>query len=79
MTFLLHYLIINVSCQRLRDSGFRYIKSYVVITLLVYLSAVVLMVIEGLDCQGYGTKTLLGYYLSNFLVLVIAPTEQPDE
>lgn len=26
---LLHYLVINLNCQRLRDSGFVYIKTYV--------------------------------------------------
>ena len=25
-TILLHYLVINMNCQRLRDSGFTYIK-----------------------------------------------------
>ncbi len=26
---LLHYLVINLNCQRFRDSGFEYIKFYV--------------------------------------------------
>ena len=35
-TIVLHYLVINMNCQRLRDSGFIYIKTYVFGTLAVY-------------------------------------------
>ncbi|EFV7008568.1 hypothetical protein GNX38_09130, partial [Shigella flexneri] len=36
-TIALHYLVINMNCQRLRDSGFIYIKIYVFGTLAVYI------------------------------------------
>ncbi|MDZ6655067.1 protein YigG, partial [Escherichia coli] len=40
-TIVLHYLVINMNCQRLRDSGFIYIKTYVFGTLAVYIISII--------------------------------------
>lgn len=74
-TLLLHYLIININCQRLRDSGFNYIKAYVFVTLFVYLLSIVLMFAEHFDCQGNGSTICSIWYSTTFIILLLAPTE----
>lgn len=54
-TILLHYLVINMNCQRLRDSGFTYIKTYIFSTLVVYIISFIIMVAEHFDCSGNGS------------------------
>lgn len=74
-TLLLHYLIININCHRLRDSGFKYIKAYVFVTLFVYLLSIVLMFAEHFDCQGNGVVIFSIWYSTTFIMLLLAPTE----
>ncbi|ECA8972198.1 hypothetical protein ETB55_17990 [Salmonella enterica subsp. enterica serovar Omuna] len=74
-TVMLHYLVINMNCQRLRDSGFTYIKYYVWGTLAVYLVAIVLMLAEKFACDGFGTPLFLIWYFTTFSFLLLAPTE----
>lgn len=71
---ILHYTIINMNCQRLRDSGFQYIKYYVFITLGVYILSFVLMALENFDCDGYGIPLFLIWYFTTFSLLLVAPT-----
>ncbi|MTH47597.1 hypothetical protein [Intestinirhabdus alba] len=73
-TIVWHYLIITLNCFRLRDSGFSYIKSYISVTLLIYLYAIVEIGIEGFDCGGTGISVFLGWYFLTFVILMMAPT-----
>ncbi len=54
-TIALHYLVINMNCQRLRDSGFIYIKIYVFGTLAVYIISIITMIAEDFACSGNGS------------------------
>ena len=76
-TILLHYLVINMNCQRLRDSGFTYIKTYIFSTLVVYIISFIIMVAEHFDCSGNGSMIFLICYFSTFGMLVLAPTDSP--
>lgn len=76
-TILLHYLVININCQRLRDSGFTYIKTYIFSTLVVYIISFIIMVAEHFDCSGNGSMIFLICYFSTFGMLVLAPTDSP--
>ncbi|EGM8071072.1 hypothetical protein ODQ07_004122 [Escherichia albertii] len=76
-TILLHYLVINMNCQRLRDSGFTYIKTYIFSTLVVYIISLIIMVAEHFDCSGNGSMIFLICYFSTFGMLVLAPTDSP--
>ncbi len=58
-TIVLHYLVINMNCQRLRDSGFIYIKTYVFGTLAVYIISIITMIAEDFACSGNGSMIFL--------------------
>lgn len=76
-TILLHYLVINMNCQRLRDSGFTYIKTYIFSTLAIYVISFITMIVEHFDCSGNGPIIFLIFYFSTFGMLVLAPTGSP--
>lgn len=75
-TIALHYLVINMNCQRLRDSGFIYIKTYVFGTLAVY---IITMIAEHFDCSGNGSMIFLICYFSTFSMLMLAPTDSSKQ
>ncbi|MCX9003686.1 hypothetical protein NLN86_18780 [Citrobacter portucalensis] len=72
-TILLHYLVINLNCQRFRDSGFEYIKFYVWGTLVIYIASFVIMVAEDFACDGFGMPLFLIWYFATFSLLLLAP------
>ncbi|WP_420901194.1 hypothetical protein [Escherichia coli] len=76
-TILLHYLVINMNCQRLRDSGFTYIKTYIFSILTIYVISFITMIAEHFDCSGNGLMIFLICYFSTFGMLVLAPTDSP--
>ena len=78
-TILLHYLVINMNCQRLRDSGFIYIKTYVFGTLAVYIISIITMIAEHFDCSGNGSMIFLICYFSTFSMLMLAPTDSSKQ
>lgn len=78
-TILLHYLVINMSCQRLRDSGFTHIKTYIFGTLTVYVIAFIIMGVEDFDCSGTGSMIFIICYFSTFSMLMLAPTNSPNK
>lgn len=78
-TILLHYLVINMNCQRLRDSGFIYIKTYIFGTLAVYTISFITMIAKDFDCSGNGSMIFLIFYFSTFGMLVLAPTDSSRE
>ncbi|MBY7413603.1 hypothetical protein ACLEYA_17670 [Escherichia marmotae] len=78
-TLLLHYLVINMSCQRLRDSGFTYIKTYIFGTLAVYIVSFITMIAEHFDCSGTGSIIFLICYFSTFSMLMFAPTDSSKQ
>ncbi|WP_310796011.1 hypothetical protein [Escherichia coli] len=61
-TILLHYLVINMNCQR---------------PLVVYIISFIIMVAEHFDCSGNGSMIFLICYFSTFGMLVLAPTDSP--
>ena len=71
------FFVINMNCQRLRDSGFTYIKTYIFSTLVVYIISFIIMVAEHFDCSGNGSMIFLICYFSTFGMLVLAPTDSP--
>ncbi|EIP3952248.1 hypothetical protein LSB85_004120 [Salmonella enterica] len=74
-TLLLHYLVINLNCQRFRDSGFEYIKFYVWGTLAIYIASFVIMVAEDFACDGFGIPLFLIWYFATFSLLLLAPAK----
>ncbi|MCN9467017.1 hypothetical protein MLP53_17600, partial [Escherichia coli] len=78
-TIALHYLVINMNCQRLRDSGFIYIKTYVFGTLAVYIISIITMIAEHFDCSGNGSMIFLICYFSTFSMLMLAPTDSSKQ
>lgn len=74
-TILLHYLVINLNCQRFRDSGFEYIKFYVWGTLVIYIASFVIMVAEDFACDGFGMPLFLIWYFATFSLLLLAPPD----
>lgn len=72
---LLHYLVINLNCQRFRDSGFEYIKFYVWGTLVIYIASFVIMVAEDFACDGFGMPLFLIWYFATFSLLLLAPPD----
>ncbi|EAO0900192.1 hypothetical protein LZE96_003485, partial [Salmonella enterica] len=74
-TILLHYLVINLNCQRFRDSGFEYIKFYVWGTLVIYIASFVIMVAEDFACDGFGMPLFLVWYFATFSLLLLAPPD----
>ena len=77
-TILLHYLVINMNCQRLRDSGFTYIKTYIFCTLAVYTISIIIMIAEHFDCSGNGSMIFLICYFTTFSMLILAPTDSSE-
>lgn len=78
-TIVLHYLVINMNCQRLRDSGFIYIKTYVFGTLAVYIISIITMIAEDFACSGNGSMIFLICYFSTFSMLMLAPTDSSKQ
>ncbi|EKT1124891.1 hypothetical protein QDT82_004457, partial [Escherichia coli] len=78
-TIVLHYLVINMNCQRLRDSGFIYIKTYVFGTLAVYIISIITMIAEDFACSGNGSIIFLICYFSTFSMLMLAPTDSSKQ
>lgn len=78
-TILLHYLVINMNCQRLRDSGFTYIKTYIFCTLAVYTISIITMIAEHFDCSGNGAMIFLICYFTTFSMLILAPTDSSNK
>ncbi|ABF05705.1 TPA: hypothetical protein JQR10_001688 [Shigella flexneri] len=76
-TIALHYLVINMNCQRLRDSGFIYIKIYG--TLAVYIISIITMIAEDFACSGNGSMIFLICYFSTFSMLMLAPTDSSKQ
>uniref|UniRef100_UPI00201AB5CD hypothetical protein n=1 Tax=Escherichia coli TaxID=562 RepID=UPI00201AB5CD len=66
-------------CQRLRDSGFIYIKTYVFGTLAVYIISIITMIAEDFACSGNGSMIFLICYFSTFSMLMLAPTDSSKQ
>lgn len=77
-TLVFQYLIINVNCCRLRDSGFRKIVWYVLLTIVVFIVAVLADMYEDYDVTGSGFRIYLAWYFICFIALTLAPTEATD-
>ncbi|MGK3293837.1 hypothetical protein ACSLNR_16210, partial [Escherichia coli] len=67
------------NCQRLRDSGFIYIKTYVFGTLAVYIISIITMIAEDFACSGNGSMIFLICYFSTFSMLMLAPTDSSKQ
>lgn len=72
------YLVNNINCCRLRDSGFRKIAWYILLTIVVFIIAVLAVMYEEYDVTGSGFRIYLAWYFICFIALILAPTEARD-
>jgi len=77
-TLFFQYLVININCCRLRDSGFKKIVWYVLLTIVVFIVALLADMNEEYDVTGSGFRIYVAWYFLCFIALILAPTEGKD-
>ncbi|WPO95577.1 hypothetical protein SFA32_00860 [Buttiauxella sp. HR94] len=77
-TLFFQYLVININCCRLRDSGFKKIVWYVLLTIVVFIVALLADMNEEYDVTGSGFRIYVAWYFICFIALILAPTEGKD-
>lgn len=77
-TFFFQYLAININCCRLRDSGFKKVVWYVLLTIAIFIVAVLADIYEEYDVTGSGFRIYIAWYFICFIALILAPTEATD-